>query len=741
MINDFVAPSHMLLDKLNPVQREAVVSDGGPLLILAGAGSGKTRVLTRRIAWLIREQAVSPQRVLAVTFTNKAAREMRGRVETLLGCSVRNLWIGTFHSLCLRWLRRHAREAGYQPNMSVFDEDDSRALLRRLLKQEGFDGKPRRAREMKSLISRAKNRGLTPEQLQEQARTPAANLIARIYTSYQQALRRQNAADFDDLLLGAHRLFATRSEIADAYADQFLHVLVDEYQDTNGVQFLLVERLARRHRNIFVVGDDDQSIYGWRGADIRNILDFKRHFPKATIHYMEQNYRSTQPILEFANAIVRHNEGRWEKTLWTEREGGEPPEFFLAPDEDEEAEEIARRVTGAVSAGRHHREMAVFYRTHAQSRALEDAFLRRGVPYVLVGGVYFYQRREVKDLMSYLRVLVNPLDEIALRRALGVPRRGVGERTREVLLAAARARAASPLEVAAAGLEGVRPSVREKLKTFGEMMLGLERRLQEPPETILAEIVQNVGYREHLRQEGGEWEERAANVDELIEGARLFSSAHEGGVADYLDQVSLLTNVDNMAEGSDAITLMTAHNAKGLEFPLVFVTGLEEGIFPHVSAFDDQEEMEEERRLFYVACTRAMDRLILSASMLRRRFTGGASGVSRFLGEVSTDLYTETGSGGDGGGWPLVVGAGVRGAGGPPRGGRHESGGRLAASGQAAGADALDHPLVGRRVFHATFGPGIVTRAEGEDARARITVRFHSGRTRKVISGYLEWED
>ncbi|MBD3236077.1 MAG: AAA family ATPase, partial [Candidatus Eisenbacteria bacterium] len=428
-----------LLQDLNPVQREAVLAPGGAMLLLAGAGSGKTRVLTRRIAHLIRRQGVSPARILAVTFTNKAAGEMRGRVETLLGHPTRGLWIGTFHSICLRLLKRHAEAAGYAPNLSVFDDDDQLTLLRRLLKQEGLENRPRRAREMRGIISRAKNRALDPPALERETPTPAGQLAARIYAQYQQELRRQNAVDFDDLLMEAERLLREQVPIAAHYAEQFQHVLVDEFQDTNHVQFRLVERLARGHRNIFVVGDDDQSIYGWRGADIRNILDFQQRFPDAQVLYMEQNYRSTQAILDFANAAIARNAGRWPKRLWTERAGGDLPDLFLAEDEDEEAAEIARRIAEHVSEGGARGEIALFYRTHAQSRPLEDALLRAGIPYVLVGGVYFYQRREVKDLLSYLRVLVNPRDESSLRRALSAPRRGVGERTVEALLAAARA--------------------------------------------------------------------------------------------------------------------------------------------------------------------------------------------------------------------------------------------------------------------------------------------------------------
>jgi DNA helicase II / ATP-dependent DNA helicase PcrA len=711
-----------LLGGLNPVQHRAVTLEGGPGLVLAGAGSGKTRVLTRRIAWLIRERGVAPHRLLAVTFTNKAAGEMRARVEDLLGMPARGLWIGTFHATGLRWLRRHAREAGFGADLSVYDADDQRTLLRGLLKAEGFDHTPRRARELGSIISRWKNRGEGPDAAAAEARGPAQQVAARFYRLYQEALRARAAADFDDLLLGAHRLFEAHPEIADHYAEQFRHVLVDEYQDTNHVQFMLVERLARRHRNLFVVGDDDQSIYGWRGAEVRNILDFKEHFPEATVLYLEQNYRSTPPILELANAVIAHNTDRWPKRLWTERPVGPRPQFFLGADEDEEAEEVARRVDGAAREGAPLREVAVFYRTHAQSRPLEDAFLRRRLPYVLVGGVYFYERREVKDLLAYLRVLANPLDEVALRRAVGSPRRGVGDTGCEAWLAEATARAADPLELAAGGeMTALGGKARASLAEFARAMLQWRARLAEPPEVMLSEIVSQTGYDRFLEEQGGDWEERRANVRELVEGARLFSSQVEaGGVREYLDQVSLLTSADLAEAKSDAVTMMTVHNAKGLEFPRVFVVGLEEGLFPHASAFEDPTELEEERRLFYVACTRAMDRLVLSASALRRRYSSGGGGVSRFLAEIPEGLIEET-----------LCGEAPR---------RMVSRERTLVPETTGYASPEEHPLVGRRVHHVTFGHGIVTAAEGEGSGARVTVHFSGGRSRKVVGSYLEWE-
>ncbi len=789
MINDAFAPDNQgasILDKLNPVQAEAVTHKSDPLLILAGAGSGKTRVLTSRIAYLVNTLGVSPDQILALTFTNKAAGEMVERVGALLRVPVRGLWIGTFHSICLRLLRRHSVEAGYKPGLSVFDTDDQLRLVKLLLKEHGFEEKPRRVRDALSIISRAKSRAEGPEDLSANASSPAEILASRIYQRYQDSLRRQNAVDFDDLLLSTHNLLQNKPEVAEAYGRKFQHVLVDEYQDTNHVQFRIVQQIARTHRSIFVVGDDDQSIYGWRGADVTNIVDFQKHFPLATILRLEQNYRSTSAILNLSNDIIRHNESRWSKELWTDRQGGALPEFFIAPDEDEEADEITRRVaTQTEGSKRRFSDISIFYRTHAQSRPLEDAFLRSGIPYVLVGGIYFYQRREVKDLLAYLRLLANPVDEVSLRRALSAPKRGIGAMTITSLLGTAHSSGADVLEVAASGnVAKARGKAKEKLIEFGRLMLSWRDRLSEPPELILSEIISGIDYKGYLEKQGGEWEERANNVDELLSGARMFSSAHGGGVREYLDQVSLMTSLDNLQDqATDRVTMMTVHNAKGLEFPSVFVTGLEEGLFPHVSSFNDPAQLEEERRLFYVACTRAQDQLTLSASLIRRRMgTSATGGITRFIGEVDPSLYSETelesdswtggssshgsvssrsyySSGDSSGGYSR--GAQTTGSSyGQSQGSGYGSqrykkpGSQKSTSSHSTSSsyssssydgsgstDSIEHPLVGRRVYHSTFGPGLVTAAEGTGDKARVTVRFNTGTTKKIISGFLEWEE
>ncbi len=720
-----------ILDSLNDEQRRAVTHPGGPLLILAGAGSGKTRVLTHRVAWLIRQEGVSPDRILAVTFTNKAAGEMRERIAGLLGLPVRGLWIGTFHSVCLRLLRSHAREAGFEEGLSVFDREDQLGLLKRTMKDLGLDASMQRVRDMAALIGRAKNEAKDADAYEAEADTPARRQVAKVFRAYQDALRQQNAADFDDLLLLAYRMLSRNEALADAYSRHFMHVLVDEYQDTNHVQFRIVELLARRHRNIFVVGDDDQSIYGWRGADVRNILEFKEHFPEATVIRLEQNYRSTPQILAIANAAISANKRRWTKRLWTRRPGGDLPAVFVAVDEDEEAEEVTRRIQAAVSSGRfRYRDIAVFYRTHAQSRPLEDALLRAGVPYVVVGGIYFYQRKEVKDLLAYLRVLVNPKDATSLARALGVPRRGVGEQSIARLLEEARRSGRDPLEIAAGSPpEAIRGKARRALMEFASFMLELRRRVSEPPERILGEILERIDYVSHLKDTAPDWEERAENVVELLESARQFSATSGGGVREYMDTVSLLSEIDTVELGSDAVSLMTAHNAKGLEFGCVFVVGLEEGLFPHASSLYDEAELEEERRLFYVACTRAKERLVLSASTIRRRLSSSYGGVSRFLLELPEDLYEETPVGGDAseeGSSDSVSRMDVW------RGGPDGPGGWR--------DDPFENPLVGRRVFHESFGAGIVVEADGVGEGAKVVVSFNSGERKKLIARFLEWE-
>ncbi len=751
---------------LNPVQRDAVLFGDGPLLVLAGAGSGKTRVLTRRIADLILRRHIPPDRILAVTFTNKAAGEMRDRVEHLLEYPVSGLWIGTFHSICLRLLRRHADRIGFRDGLTVFDDDDQSSLLKEVLKAHGQEAEAPRVRDVKNVISMAKNRLWTPDDLASEWSSPHRDKMVELYRLYQARLRAQGGVDFDDILVLAVRLLEDDRELGDRYADKFRHVLVDEFQDTNHVQLRLVLRLAAAHGNLLVVGDDDQSIYRWRGADITNILGFERHFPRATVLSMTQNYRSTQTILAVAHSVVRHNEGRREKELWTENEAGAPTPVFLALDEEEEARAVVGRIRESLrdpASGTLRRpgEIAVLYRVHAQSRPLEEACLQIGVPYAIVGGTAFYQRREVKDLIAYLRVAANPLDRVSFRRAIAAPRRGIGDAGLDKFEAAADAAGLdlmSALRGSPADLV-FRGKARKAAQDLGELIRELRDRSAEGPEPLLKLVLERTDYESYLReQDRTEFEERRANLLELLEGAARFHQARpdEAGLAAWLDQVALYTNLDGNRRGEQTITFMTVHNAKGLEYPVVYVVGVEEGLFPHASSMFDPEELEEERRLFYVAATRAMKELHLSASMERRRVHRMAEGgPSRFLRDLPEDRIefrrstnrpaygpNAYGSYGTGRGAPLGGSRGPR----LLRDGPEELPdfadlGEFAASGRQREEPVMERPsgpsLRGRTVRHAIYGLGRVVEEDGRGGDARLIIDFPTHGRKKIVARFV----
>ncbi len=735
------------LRDLNPVQREAVLHGDGPLLVLAGAGSGKTRVLTLRIVNLILGRSIPPERILAVTFTNKAAGEMRTRVESILGHDAAGLWIGTFHSICLRLLRRHGDRLGFDGGITVFDTDDQASLLRRILKEHGGQepGLPR-VRELASMISSAKNRMWEPEDMELQWRHPHAGRVAEFYRLYQESLKEQGGADFDDLLLLAVRLLESHPDIGDTYAQKFRHVLVDEYQDTNHIQFRLVRRLAGAHGNVMVVGDDDQSIYGWRGADIRNILDFEEHFPDATVLRMTQNYRSTGRILDLANEVIRSNEGRHEKSLHTENPPGDMPAIIVAEDEVEEARRIVSTIVQGKREGRFRPgEAAILYRVHAQSRPIEEACLTLGVPYVVLGGVAFYQRREVKDLVAYLRLASNPRDLPSLVRSLSAPRRGVGQVSLERIAASARSHGGDTVSAceAAASAGLVRGQTAKRLKEFASLMRDLQGSISEGPFELLRTVVERTGYLDWLKEADENWADRQANVQELLAGAERYrSQAADPSVQAYLDQVALYTELDKAELGDERVALMTVHNAKGLEFPHVFITGLEEGLFPHASAFDDSAELEEERRLFYVAATRAQQTLTLSAALDRRRtYRGGGLGLSRFLGEIPREMLAHApGRAAGQGGYPLRA---------TGYGGAAATRARDAVVHQAGQVhhDCPDCETIsdipsasweGEMVLHKVFGSGRVESQEGQGSGLKLSVVFEQVGRKKVMARFLE---
>ncbi|MEW6080237.1 MAG: UvrD-helicase domain-containing protein [Bacillota bacterium] len=639
----------MTLDGLNGPQREAVTYPPSPLLVLAGAGSGKTRVLTHRIAHYIRERGVSPPQVLAITFTNKAAGEMKERVWSLLGAPCRDMWVLTFHSACARILRLEAQCLGYSPSFTIYDQADQTNLVKACLKAQDLSEKEFVPARVLQEIGTRKNELAGPEEALASAEGYWEHRVALVYREYTRRIRDMNAMDFDDLICQAVRLFQENPGVLERYQERFGHVLVDEYQDTNHAQYMVVSLLASRHRSICVVGDDDQSIYGWRGADIRNILEFEKDFPDAHVVTLDQNYRSTQVILDGANAVVSNNSGRKPKALWTSRQGGEPVRFFVANHEEEEARFVADEVEQAFRRGASPEHVAVFYRVHAQSRAVEEGFIRRGIPYRLVGGVRFYERKEVKDALAYLRVLENPLDEISLERIINVPRRGVGDVTWQALVSLARHRGEpipSLLEDETV-VDSCYAGAREGLRQLGRVLGGISQARESMPiPRVLAEVLEGTGYLEALRREGTpEAMSRLENLEELISTAADFEAQNPGaGPGDFLATISLFTDIDSLDEPADAVTLMTLHSAKGLEFPVVFMIGMEEGLFPHQRCIESPEALEEERRLCYVGMTRAMDVLYMVRARSRTVYGEFSPRTpSRFLLEVPTHLVTGMG--------------------------------------------------------------------------------------------------
>jgi DNA helicase-2/ATP-dependent DNA helicase PcrA len=645
-----------LLSELDEQQREVVTAPEGPILVFAGAGSGKTRVLTYRIAYLLLAKRVPAHRLLACTFTNKAADEMRQRLETLVGKAVEAMWLGTFHALCARMLRQHGSAIGLPSDFVIYDEDDQRRLLKAIFRELDIDTDRYSVAAVQSAISDAKTQMVRPDQLAEIAETPFGQVVARVYRRYQEALRQAKAVDFDDLLWLALEMLREHPSVADYYQTRFLHVLVDEYQDVNAIQHELALLLAAKHRNLFCVGDDDQCVYSWRGSDVRLMLSLKQRFPDLQVFTLERNYRSTQAILDTAWHVIRHNRYRHEKRLQAAREGGEPVVLFRAQDDHEEAAFVGSVVTEWVRTGKfRYSDFAVIYRINAQSRPFEETFIRWGIPYRVVGALRFYERKEVKDILAYLRLLVNPADEVSLLRVINLPPRGIGDRTVERLRQFAHQRRTPILEAILSGevSAALDARARSAVKNFGDLMRSLKAQLEtQTLPQLIQHLVDAIGYADFLVRTEGQLmaQERLENLAQLVAAAeRQFGDQKAAqALPTFLEQLALMSPQDETNWQSDAVTLITAHSAKGLEFPVVFVVGLEEGLFPHARSLDNAWQLEEERRLFYVALTRAKERAFLTYAQRRGWLTGkwgearyAPTDPSRFLNEVPLTLLDE----------------------------------------------------------------------------------------------------
>ncbi|MCD8241327.1 MAG: DNA helicase PcrA [Lachnospiraceae bacterium] len=633
-----------ILETLNREQREAVLCTEGPLLILAGAGSGKTRVLTCRIAYLIEECGVNPWNILAITFTNKAAGEMRERVDKMVGYGSESIWVSTFHSACVRILRRHIDQLGYDTNFSIYDAEDQKTVIKDVCRRMQLDTKVYRERAVLAAISHAKNDCISPEELRLQAGDDfRQQKIAQAYLEYQKELKKNNALDFDDLLVKTVELLRVCPDVLQYYRDRFQYILVDEYQDTNTVQFQMISILAGEHHNLCVVGDDDQSIYKFRGANVRNILDFESVFPEAKVVKLEQNYRSTQHILDAANGVIAHNHGRKAKALWTDNGAGEPVDFRQFQTGYEEAEYIAGEIRRMRASGEaEYKDFAVLYRTNAQSRAFEEKFLYANIPYRLIGGVNFYSRREIKDVLAYLKTIDNGLDDLAVNRIINVPKRGIGAVTLNKVQSYATSRGISFFEAleAANEIPGLGKAAL-KIQGFVTLIHSLRLRLAELSiEELIDEILERTGYAQELKDENTEESlARLENIGELISKATLYEESEENPtLGGFLEEVALVADIDSMDDSDDRVLLMTLHSAKGLEFPYVYLTGMEDGLFPSymsIAADNAEEEIEEERRLCYVGITRAMRHLTLTCARVRMiRGENQYNNVSRFIREI-----------------------------------------------------------------------------------------------------------
>ncbi len=774
-----------LLEGLNDPQRAAVVHEGAPLLVVAGAGSGKTRVLTRRIAWLVSERKAHPGSILAITFTNKAAAQMKERVEDLVGKRARIMWVSTFHSACVRILRKEIDKLGFKSSFSIYDSADSKRLMTLVAKDLELDPKRFPPNVLLNWTSNQKNELRDPEEATAAARNAYEESCAAAYTNYQRRLREANALDFDDLIMTTVHLFQAFPDVRESYRRRFRHVLVDEYQDTNHAQYALIHQLcadapedldpeAERvaPSELMVVGDADQSIYAFRGANIRNILDFEQDFPQAQTILLEQNYRSTQTILNAANAVIGHNRGRKPKKLWSDAGTGERITGYVADDEHDEARFVSREIDDLTdSSGVRPADVAVFYRTNAQSRVFEEVFIRTGQPYKVVGGVRFYERREVRDAVAYLRMLVNPDDEISLRRVLNTPKRGIGDRAEAMVAAYAERERLTFFEALRRAEEapGLVSRSLNAIRGFVAMVEELQSMVDagERPDVVLESVLDRSGYLTELEASDDPQDEtRLENLAELVAVAREFSddpvagpSADPAevdagtvavGLSDFLERVALVADADQIPDDTDdagVVTLMTLHTAKGLEFPVVFLTGLEDGVFPHSRSLGDQPELEEERRLAYVGVTRAEQRLYLSRAVVRSAWGAPSHNpASRFLDEMPVDLvdWRRTEAAQTQWNRPDLSGGGRAGSWGAPTtaGRRNFSAAAARADAASKATSAREVPTLtpGDRVLHDSFGMGTVVTVEGVAEKSVASIDFGSEGVKRLLLRYAPVE-
>lgn len=753
-------------EALNDRQQEAVSHTEGPVLVLAGAGSGKTRVLTHRIAYLIEEKQVNPWNILAITFTNKAAGEMKERVQKLLSVGANSVWVSTFHSACVRILRRYCQSLGYDTNFSIYDPDDQKAAMRQVLKKLDVDTKLYKEKVMLDYISRAKDKLVSPKDFEQNASDFRERKISLIYQTYQDELLRNNAMDFDDLIVKTVELFQTWPEVLDYYQERFRYILVDEYQDTNYAQFKLIELLAFKHRNLCVVGDDDQSIYKFRGADVANILNFEAAFPGSYTVKLEQNYRSTKNILAAANEVICNNQGRKEKTLWTDNSEGVLPRYQQFPTGEEEAKYVAKALREFHQKGQDWKDMAVLYRTNAQSRLLEEFCIQYDVPYLVVGGINFYQRKEIKDVLAYLKTIANGVDDLAVSRIINVPKRGIGTVTIGKLTVYGAEHGLHLYDVvkAASQVPGIGKAAR-KVESFSSQIEALREIANDPEKTIsdlIKAILQDTGYQQELEEEGEEESQiRMENVEELINKAVSYTEhAQEPSLDEFLEQVALVADIDRMDETRSRVTLMTLHSAKGLEFPVVFLSGMEEGLFPSMMAisYEDLEAVEEERRLCYVGITRARETLIFTGARLR--MVHGETRylkTSRFIEEISEEHL-------DKGKRPAVFqgqtafsdgGAGLyRAKGDGPFGGLSTKRGSVSSFGPGkmdenktafgksftvTKASSLNYKE-GDRVRHMKYGEGVVHEIKDGKKDYEVTICFDQAGVKRMLASFAKLE-